>query len=38
MDVMLKSENFRPRYRMRVPKQGDQHETAIRVTGSAPPK
>lgn len=38
MDVMLKGEDFRPRFRMRVPKQGDKPETAVVVTGSAPPK
>lgn len=35
---MLKGDDFRPRFRMRVPKQGDTPETAIVVTGSAPPK
>jgi hypothetical protein len=38
MDVMLKGEDFRPRFRMRVPKQGDRPETATVVTGSIPPK
>jgi hypothetical protein len=38
MDVILKGEDFRPRLRMRVPKQGDKPETAIVVAGVAPPK
>lgn len=38
MDVMLKGEDFRPRFRMRVPKQGEKPETAVVVTGLIPPK
>lgn len=38
VDVMLKGEEFRPRFRMRVPKQGDKPETAVVVAGAAPPK
>lgn len=38
MDVQLKGDDFRPRFRMRVPKQGDKPETAVVVMASAAPK
>jgi hypothetical protein len=38
MDIQLKGEDFRPRIRMRVPKQGDKPETGLVVVGSALPK
>lgn len=38
MDIQLKGEDFRPRLRMRVPKQGERPETGTVVVGVAPPK
>lgn len=38
LDVQLKGDEFRPRFRMRVPKQGDKPETAVVVMASAAPK
>ena len=38
MGIVLKGEDFGPRFRMRVPRQGDRFGTTTIVTGSAPPK